>query len=87
MKPVEKLDLPVLKDVVVPGKDIPITDDIPQILSELQTKALQQQIDQIIQARLEVALKKATQQVVKDLKTHLEKVLPELIKAAYKKNG
>ncbi len=86
MKPVEKLDLPILKDVVILGKDIPITDELPPILSELQAKALQQQIDQIIQARLEIALKKATQQTVKDLKTHLEKVLPELIEAAYKKN-
>jgi hypothetical protein len=84
MKQAEKIDLPVLKDVVVPGKDVPVTDELPPVLNEIQAKALQQQIEKIVQARLETALKKATQQAVKDLKTHLSKVLPQLIKAANK---
>jgi len=82
MKQAQKIDIPVLKDVVVLGKDVPETDEFPPILNELQVKALRQQIEKIVSARLEAVLKKATQQAVKDINTHLDKILPELIKAA-----
>ena len=80
MKPA-KIDIPVLKDVVVLGKEVPETDEFSPILNELQVKALQQQIEKIVNARLEAALKKATQQAVKDINAHLDKVLPDMIKA------
>ncbi len=82
MKTVNKIDLPVLKDVIVQGKNIPKTEELPLMLDEMQTQALQQQIEKIIQTRLEVVLEKATQEAITDVKAYLDKVLPELIKNA-----
>ena len=82
MKPSSKIDLPILKDIVVPGKDVPATDELPAVLNEIQVKTLQQQIDNIIQTRLEASIKKATEQAIKDIKAYLNKELPKLIKAA-----
>lgn len=82
MKTANKIDLPILKDVVVQGKDIPTTKELPPILNEIQIKALQQQIEKIVQTRVEVALNKAMKEVVTDIKAYLDNVLPELIKSA-----
>jgi mRNA-degrading endonuclease toxin of MazEF toxin-antitoxin module len=87
MKTTHTIDLPVLKDVVVLGKDVPSNNELPPVLNELQAKALEQQIEQIIQKRLEVVLKKATAQAMNDIKAHLDKMLPELIQANQKYNG
>jgi len=78
MKAAPKIDLPVLNDVVIPGKDVPPTNELPPVLNEIQVQALQQQIDKIVQSRL----KKALEQATKDIQTHLNKVIPEFIKAA-----
>jgi hypothetical protein len=79
MKRTPAVDLPVLKDVVVPGKEMPLTDELPPALSELQIKALQQQIEKIIQTQLEATLKKVSQDTVKKINAHLDKVLPKLL--------
>ena len=79
MKRTQAVNLPVLKDVVVPGKEIPLTDELPPVLSELQIKALQQQIEKIIQTQLEATLKKVSQDTVKKINAHLDKVLPKLL--------
>jgi hypothetical protein len=84
MKPSSKIDLPVLKDVVVPGKEVPATEELPAVLDEIQVKTLQQQIDNIIQTQLEASIKKATEQAIKDIQAHLDEALPKLIKAANK---
>ena len=84
-KPSTKIDVPVLKDVVVPGKVIPGKKTPPLALSEVQLNILQQQIEDIVQKRLQAVLNKASQDVVKDIKAHLDKVLPEFIKTAQKK--
>ena len=79
MKRTQVVDLPVLKDVVVPGKEMPLTDELPPVLSELQIKALQQQIEKIIQTQLETTLKKVSQDTIKKINAHLDKVLPKLL--------
>ncbi len=84
MKKTKTLDLPLLEDVVVPGNDVPIADEFPPLLSEIEIKALQQQIEKIVKTQLEPVFKKVTKEAVKDIKNHLDKVLPELIKAANK---
>jgi hypothetical protein len=81
----KKIDVPVLKDVVVPGKAIAGKKTPPLALSEVQLNILQQQIEEIVQKRLQAVLNKATQDAVKDIKAHLDKVLPEFIKTAQKK--
>ncbi|HAI69825.1 MAG TPA: hypothetical protein DCM38_10385 [Gammaproteobacteria bacterium] len=85
MKTTKTIELPVLKDVVVLGKEVPAKNELPPVLNELQAKALEQQIEHIVQKRLEVVLKKATDQAITDIKAHLDKMLPELIKATHKK--
>jgi hypothetical protein len=79
MKRTQIVDVPVLNDVVVPGKEVPVTDELPPVLSELQLKALQQQIEKIIQTQLEATLKKVSQDTVKKINAHLDKVLPKLL--------
>ena len=79
MKRTQAVNLPVLKDVVVPGKKLPLTDELPPVLSELQIKALQQQIETIIQTQLEITLKKISQDTINKINTHLDKVLPKLL--------
>jgi len=73
----KNLDVPVLKDVVVPGKkDVPVSS----VLSEVQVNALRNQIEEIVQKRLQAVLNKATDHAVKDLRVYLNKVLPEFLK-------
>lgn len=82
----QKTDVPILKDVVVPGKTTSGKKALPPVaLSEVQLNILHQQIEEIIQQRLEAVLTKATHEAVKDIKTYLDKVLPEFIKTAQKK--
>lgn len=84
-KPSKKIDVPVLKDVVVPGNTIPGKKTLPLGLSEVQLNILQQRIEEIVQKQLQAVLNKATQEAVKDIKAYLDKVLPEFIKTAQKK--
>lgn len=79
MKKTQILDLPVLKDVVVPGKEIPLTDELPPGLDERQLKTLQQQIEKIIQTQFDEILNKVSQETVKKINAHLDKVLPQLL--------
>ncbi|BAP55606.1 hypothetical protein THII_1309 [Thioploca ingrica] len=79
MKKTQILDLPVLKDVVVPGKEIPLTDELSPGLDERQLKTLQQQIEKIIQTQFDEILKKVSQDTIKKINAHLDKVLPKLL--------
>jgi hypothetical protein len=79
MKGVKKIELPVLEDVVIPGKEVPESKQLPPILTELQEKALRQQIEKIIREQLEIALNKVTQRAIKEINAHLDKVLPEIL--------
>ncbi len=74
------LDLPLLKDIVVPGKEISVSEEPSSVLSDRQLKALQQQIEKIIQSQLEETLKKVSQDTVRKINAHLDKVLPKLLK-------
>jgi len=74
--------VPVLEDVVVLGKEIVDTSGFPPALDELQTQALQQQIEKIVQSQLDAVLSKASQQVTKEIKVYLDKELPKLVEAA-----
>lgn len=85
MKKNDKIQVPLLKDVVVLGKEVPLKNQLPGVLSELQIQALQQQIEQIIQQRLQTVLSQVTEEITVELKTHLEKVLPELIRSVQDK--
>lgn len=76
-----KKNVPVLEDVVVLGKEMPHSE-LPEGFDELHLQALQQHIEHIIHTQLDAVLNKATQQVVKEIKTHLDKELPKLIKTA-----
>ncbi|EIJ43549.1 hypothetical protein BegalDRAFT_2708 [Beggiatoa alba B18LD] len=91
----DKIVVPVLKDVVVVGREV--KNNLPPILNEAQVKAFQQQMEDIIQSRLQVALQKAgsnalsditvkkiTQDAIQDIKAYLDKKLPILIKAVAK---
>ncbi len=86
MKKSKTIQLPVLKDVVVPGKDVKEKDEFSSILNEIEIKALQKQIDKIVKQQLEASLNKAIKEVTVDIKKHLDKVLPSLIKIAKKQN-
>lgn len=77
----KKINVPVLEDIVVLGKELPDTT-LPPVLNELQVRALQQQIETIIQSQLDTLLHKASQQIVTDLKSYLDKELPKLIETA-----
>jgi len=85
MKTTKKIELPILKDIVVPGKDVPEVNELPPVLSDIQVKALEQQIEKIVQFKLEAVLKNATKETVKEINTHLDQVLPKLIQAANKR--
>ena len=80
MKKSKAIELPVLDDVVVLGKEVEEQDEFPSVLSEIEVKYLQKQIDKIIKDKLETCLNTAVNQISKDVKKHLDKVLPELIK-------
>jgi len=69
-----KIDLPILKDVIAQGKNIPKPQK-PILLDETQAQALQQQIEKIIQTRLEVVSDKTMQEISKDIKKYLDNVL------------
>ncbi|MFK5970239.1 MAG: hypothetical protein QM487_09005 [Candidatus Marithrix sp.] len=86
MKKSKTVKLPVLDDVVVPGKDIEEKEDFLSILNEVEVKALQKQIDKIIKRQLETHLDKAIKEATSDIKKHLDKVLPGIIKAANKRS-
>ena len=79
MKRVKKIELPVLEDVVIPGKEVPESKELPPILTELQEKALRQQIEKIIREQLEMVLNKVAQRAIKEINVHLDKVLPEIL--------
>jgi len=86
MKKSKTIQLPVLKDVVIPGKDVKEKDEFPSILNEVEVKELQKQIDKIVKQQLEASLNKAIKEVTIDLKKYLDKVLPGLIKTAKKRS-
>ncbi len=86
MKKSKTVKLPILDDVVVPGKDIEEKEDFLSILNEVEVKELQKQIDKIIKQQLEVHLNKAVKETTVDIKKHLDKVLPGIIKAAKKRS-
>ncbi|MDM8565058.1 hypothetical protein QUF74_05340 [Candidatus Halobeggiatoa sp. HSG11] len=86
MKKSKTLELPILNDVVIPGKDVEEQDEFPSILNELEIKALQKQIDKIVKRQLEATLNKAINEASNDIKKHLDKVLPNLIKTAKKRS-
>jgi len=81
----ERIVVPVLQDIVVKGKEITNTGDLPDILTEIQVKALQQQIDKIIRSRFQKALDKAMQEATQEVKKYLDKELPKMVKTAIKK--
>jgi len=87
MKTVNKIDLPVLKDVVKRGKKVPNPTEISY--NELQTQAFKQQLKQIIQACLETVIQEVvveskeessdTEQIVQArLSVALEKVMQDI---------
>ncbi|MCK5523454.1 MAG: hypothetical protein KAI83_10010 [Thiomargarita sp.] len=82
MKPAKKVELPVLKDIVVPGKEVPEKGEFPPVLDNFQVKALEQQIEKIVRKKLETVLNRATKETVTEIKKHIDKVLPTLIKEA-----
>ena len=85
MKKKDKIQVPLLKDVVVLGKEVPPQNALPPILNELQTQALRQQIEQIIQERLQSILAQVSQTISADIKAHLDKKLPELMRSVHDK--
>jgi len=82
--PKKELNVPILKDIVVPGREVTAPTPITTGLSQVQLTVLQQQLEEIIEHRLQGILNKVTQDVIKDLKVYLNKKLPELIKEAQK---
>ncbi len=86
MKKSKTVKLPVLDDVVVPGKDVKENEDFLSILNEVEVKALRKQIDKIIKQQLEAHLNKVIKETTVDIKKHLDKVLPGIIKAAKKRS-
>lgn len=82
MKKGKTVEVPVLRDIVVAGKEIPPNEVISPVLSDVQIRALEQKIEEIIQARLQKVLEKATQAATADIKTYLSEVLPVFLKEA-----
>lgn len=77
-----ELDIPTLKDVIVPGKEVTDTEELPPVLNELLLQGLSKQIEKIVQTQLQATMQKASQAVLKDLQAYLDKRLPELLQAA-----
>lgn len=74
--------IPILKEVVVPGKTLLESEQpVPVVMTDEQMQRLAQEIEGIIQAKLNAALKNASQAVIKEIKAHLDNVLPALIKS------
>jgi hypothetical protein len=78
----KKVEIPLLKEVVVLGEKTGNQQALPPVLTEIQLKALHQQIETIIEEQLQTVLKKATQEVMVDIKTYLDTVLPKIINTA-----
>ncbi|OQW95471.1 MAG: hypothetical protein BWK79_02405 [Beggiatoa sp. IS2] len=79
MKASNKTKVPTLDDVVIPGKEVSEINESSPVLSEVELTALGQQIEKLVQARLQSVFDKAMQQAMTEIKTHLDKKLPELI--------
>lgn len=81
MKKSKTADIPVLEEVVVPGSVNFSTedDDAPLVLTSDQAQNLEQQIEKIVQARLQAVFDKAIQTAVKDIKAYLAKELPQIL--------
>lgn len=79
-----KIDVPVLKDVVQPGKELPKNEmeQLPPALSEIQLQSLNRQIEKIVQTHLQAVFKEMSQKLTNDIKAHLDKQIPELAKLA-----
>jgi hypothetical protein len=77
-----ELDIPTLKDVIVPGKEVTETEELPPVLNELLLQGLSKQIEKIVQTQLQATMQKASQMVLKELQAYLDKRLPELLQAA-----
>jgi hypothetical protein len=79
------VDIPILEEVVVPGNSDFSTeaedDDAPLRFTAEQQLSLEQQIENIVQARLQAVLNKAIQAAVKDIKVYLAKELPQILAA------
>jgi len=76
MDDADKVKVPILEEVIVQGNKIAEPVDISlNLLDEDQATLLSQQIEDIIQERLQTALTQA----VADIKAHLDNVLPLLI--------
>ncbi|MCK5719856.1 MAG: hypothetical protein KAH84_07895 [Thiomargarita sp.] len=69
----------MLDDVVVPGKELTDATELPSVLNDLQAKALQQQIERIIQSKMELALKRLVKETTHEIKVYLDKKLPDLL--------
>lgn len=80
----QKIELPTLKDIVQPGKNLPEDEmeQLPPALSEIQLQSLNRQIENIVQARLQAAFKEISQELAADIKAHLDEKMPELAKLA-----
>jgi len=76
MDDTEKVKVPILEDVIVQGNKIakPVDTSL-NLLDEDQATLLGQQIEEIIQERLQAVL----MQAVEDIRAHLDDVLPLLI--------
>ncbi|MCP4700257.1 MAG: hypothetical protein GY862_25910 [Gammaproteobacteria bacterium] len=73
--------IPVLEDIVVPGKALPdsTTLPVPVVLTEEQMQRLSQEIEEIVQAHLNKVLQAASKAILKNLKTHIDEVLPDIV--------
>ncbi|MEK7990181.1 MAG: hypothetical protein VSS52_004190 [Thiotrichaceae bacterium] len=79
----KKDKLPTLKDIVSKGDDAIAESG----LNEVQIKALNEQLEQIINDRVQAAMAQTSQAVAKDIKNYLNKALPVLVEALMKKNA
>jgi len=79
----KKDKLPMLKDIVSKGDETATQCG----LSETQIQALNEQLEKIINERVQEAMAKTSQVVVKDIKNYLNKALPVLVEALMKKNA
>ncbi|WP_353572875.1 hypothetical protein [Candidatus Albibeggiatoa sp. nov. BB20] len=78
----KKDKLPTLKDIVSKGDEAAESG-----LSEGQIQALNEQLEKIINERVQEAMAQTSQVVVKDIKNYLNKALPVLVEALMKKNA
>jgi len=83
-KKTQKIDLPILKDVVQPGKNLPEDEmeQLPPALSEVQLQSLNRQIEKIVQTCLQAAFKEISNELASEIKAHLDKKMPELARLA-----